>query len=73
MFRCQVTKITLYAVNYRRDEWLPIIREFHKTLFGDHKPADILVGVASRSPDYLIEIDAIAVIDRATESCSRTS
>jgi len=33
-------------------------------LFGDHKPADTLVGIATLShPDYLIEVDAIAVVD----------
>jgi enamine deaminase RidA (YjgF/YER057c/UK114 family) len=34
-------------------------------LFGDHKPADTLVGVEALShPDYLIDVDAIAVVDR---------
>jgi enamine deaminase RidA (YjgF/YER057c/UK114 family) len=32
-------------------------------LFGDHKPADTLVGVEALSPGYLIEVDAIAVVD----------
>ena len=59
----QVTKITIYVVNYKRDECLPIIEEARKTLFGDHKAADVVVGVASLSPDYLIEVDAIAVIE----------
>ena len=32
--------------------------------FGDYKPADTLVGVATLTrSDYLIEVDAIAVID----------
>jgi enamine deaminase RidA (YjgF/YER057c/UK114 family) len=31
-------------------------------LFGSHKPADTLVGVARPAPpEYLIEVDAIAV------------
>jgi enamine deaminase RidA (YjgF/YER057c/UK114 family) len=30
---------------------------------GDHKPADVVLGVATLSPDYLIEVDAIAIID----------
>jgi enamine deaminase RidA (YjgF/YER057c/UK114 family) len=34
-----------------------------KTLFGDHKPANVIVGIAMMSPGYLIEVDAIAVID----------
>jgi enamine deaminase RidA (YjgF/YER057c/UK114 family) len=33
------------------------------TLFGDHKAADVVVGVAALSPDYLIEVDAMAVVD----------
>jgi hypothetical protein len=32
--------------------------------FGDHRPADTLFGVAALSdPEYLIEVDAIAVLD----------
>ena len=73
MFRCRVTQITIYAVNYGRDVCLPNIEEARKGLFADHKPADVVVGVASLSPDHLIEIDAIAVIGHTTESCSRTS
>jgi enamine deaminase RidA (YjgF/YER057c/UK114 family) len=35
-------------------------------LFGDHKPVDTLVGMATLSnPESLIEVDAIAVIDEA--------
>jgi enamine deaminase RidA (YjgF/YER057c/UK114 family) len=59
----QVAKITIYVVNYDRDECLPIIEAARLALFGDHKPADVVVGVATLSPDYLIEVDAIAVID----------
>jgi enamine deaminase RidA (YjgF/YER057c/UK114 family) len=59
----QVAKITVYVVNYKRDECLAIIEEARKTLFGDHKPADVVLGVTSLSPGYLIEVDAIAVID----------
>lgn len=59
----QVTKITIFVADYRR-ECLPAIEEGRVALFGDHKPADTLVGVAALSrPDYLIEVDAIAVID----------
>ena len=58
----QVTRITIYVVDYKRDECLPIIEEARKTLFGDHKPADVVLGVASLSPGYLIEVDAFAVI-----------
>lgn len=59
----QVTKITIYVVNYERDQCLSMIEEARKTLFGDHKPADVLLGVTSLSPGYLVEVDAIAVLD----------
>ena len=59
----QVARITIYVVNYKRDECLPIIEEARKTLFGDHKPSDVVIGVTSLSPGYLIEVDAIAVTD----------
>src|SRR5579863_220959 len=68
----QVCKITIYVVNYKRDECLPIIEEARKALFGEHKPADVVVGVATLSPGYLIEVDAIAVIDHTAESYTRT-
>jgi enamine deaminase RidA (YjgF/YER057c/UK114 family) len=58
-----VVKITIYVVNYKRDECLPIIEKARVALFGDHKPADTVLGVATLSPDYLIEVDAIAVMD----------
>jgi enamine deaminase RidA (YjgF/YER057c/UK114 family) len=58
-----VTKITIFVVHYRR-EHLPAIEKGRAALFGDHKPADTLVGVeALSSPDYLIEVEAIAVSD----------
>ena len=59
----QVAKITIYVVNYERDRCLPLIEAARQTLFGDHKPADVLLGVTSLSPGYLIEVDALAVID----------
>jgi enamine deaminase RidA (YjgF/YER057c/UK114 family) len=59
----QVAKITIYVVHYRR-EYLPVIEEARVRLFGDHKPADTVVGVeALARPEYLIEVDAIAVTD----------
>lgn len=61
----QVTKITIYVVNHKR-EYLPIIEDARVTLFREHKPADALVGIATLSnPAYLIEVDAIAVVDHA--------
>jgi len=59
----QVTRITIYVVNYKRDGCLPIIEKARIALYGDHKPADVVLGVATLSPDYLIEVDAIAIID----------
>ena len=59
----QVAKITIYVVDYQRDYHYPIIENARVTLFGDHKPVDTLVGVATLSPDYLIEVDAVAVVD----------
>lgn len=59
----QVTKINIYVVNYERDKCLPVIEQARVELFGDHKPADTLLGVVALSPDYLIEVDAIAMID----------
>jgi len=57
----QVTKISIFVVGHRR-EYLPVIEEARVALFGDHKPADTLVGVQTLSnPDYLIEVEAIAV------------
>jgi enamine deaminase RidA (YjgF/YER057c/UK114 family) len=59
----QVTKLTIFVANYRR-EHLAMIEQGRVSLFGDHKPADKLVGVAALShPDYLLEVDAVAVVD----------
>ena len=57
----QVTKITIFVVGYRR-EHLPVIEAARTALFGDHLPADTIVGVEALSrPAYLIEVEAIAV------------
>jgi enamine deaminase RidA (YjgF/YER057c/UK114 family) len=58
-----VAKITIYVVDYQRDYHLPIIESARVALFGDHKAADVVVGIAALSPDYLIEVDAVAVVD----------
>ena len=59
----QVTKITIFVVDYRAD-WLPAIEGGRAAVFGDHKPADTLVGVAALAhPGCLIEVEAIAVTD----------
>jgi enamine deaminase RidA (YjgF/YER057c/UK114 family) len=57
----QVTKITIFVVRYRR-EHLPVIEAARAELFGTHEPADTIVGVEALSrPEYLIEVEAIAV------------
>jgi enamine deaminase RidA (YjgF/YER057c/UK114 family) len=59
----QVTKITIYVVGHR-PEYLPIISEARIAVFGDHKPADVLLGVETLAEaGYLIEVDALAVVD----------
>jgi enamine deaminase RidA (YjgF/YER057c/UK114 family) len=57
----QVAKITIYVVGHQ-PEFLPVIESARRTLFGGHKPADTIVGVATLArPGYLIEVDAFAV------------
>jgi enamine deaminase RidA (YjgF/YER057c/UK114 family) len=59
----QVTKITIFVVNYRH-EYVAAIEEGRVALFGDHKPTDTLLGVDTLAhPGCLIEIDAIAVVE----------
>jgi enamine deaminase RidA (YjgF/YER057c/UK114 family) len=59
----QVAKITIFVVDYRR-ELLPAIEEGRVALFGNHKPADTLVGIEALSrPEFLIEVEAFAVVD----------
>lgn len=59
----QVTRIGIYVVGHRH-AYVPIIEEARVALFGDHKPTDTLLGVESLAvPGYLIEVDAIAVVD----------
>jgi enamine deaminase RidA (YjgF/YER057c/UK114 family) len=58
-----VAKITIFVVRYR-PEYLSVIEEGRVALFGNHKPADTIVGVEALSrPEYLIEVEATAVID----------
>ena len=57
----RVAKITIYVVDYK-SEYLPVIEQARVELFGDRKPADTLIGVARLArPEFLIEVDAIAV------------
>ena len=59
----QVAKLGIFVADYKR-EHLAMIEAGRKSLFGDFKPADTLVGVARLSrPEYMLEFDAIAVMD----------
>ena len=59
----QVAKITIYVVRYQA-KYLPVIEDARVSLFGNHRPVDTVVGVESLArPEYLIEVDAIAVAD----------
>ena len=53
----QVAKITIYVVHHR-PEHLPVIEHARAGLFGDHRPADTVVGVQTLArPEYMIEVD----------------
>jgi len=58
----QVVKMNTYVVNMRPED-LAIIREIRSNYLNkEHPPASTLVGVqALASPDYLIEIEVIAI------------
>ena len=59
----QVARITIYVVRYR-PEYLPALSEARIAVFGDHKPADTLLGVeALAHPAFLIEVEAVAVLE----------
>jgi enamine deaminase RidA (YjgF/YER057c/UK114 family) len=59
----QVARITIHVVHHRA-EYLPAISAARIAVFGNHKPADTLVGVATLAePGYLIEVEAVAVVD----------
>jgi enamine deaminase RidA (YjgF/YER057c/UK114 family) len=58
-----VAKLTTFVVDYRPDH-LPAITEARAALFGDHRPASTLLGVAALArPEFKIEVEAIAVVD----------
>lgn len=58
----QVVKITIYVARYEKKN-LDVIEGARVELFGDHKPTDVIVGVEKLSnPEFLIEVDGIAVI-----------
>ncbi len=54
-------KSTIFVPRYSRDQ-LATIEAGRVALFGEHKPADTLVGVAALSRlAYLIEVDPVVV------------
>ena len=58
-----VARITIYVVGHR-PEFLDDISAARIAVFGDHKPADTLLGVETLAePGYLIEVEAIAVVE----------
>jgi enamine deaminase RidA (YjgF/YER057c/UK114 family) len=58
-----VARITIYVVSHR-PEYLADISAARIAVFGDHKPADTLLGVQTLAePGRLIEVEAIAVLD----------
>ena len=59
-----VVKITTYVVNYK-PEHRAVISKARASLFSSEKPpASTLVGVAALAmPEWLVEIEAVAVVD----------
>jgi len=58
-----VAKLTTYVVDYG-PELRPVIAEARRAVFGDHRPASTLVGVAALAlPQFKIEVEAIAVVE----------
>jgi enamine deaminase RidA (YjgF/YER057c/UK114 family) len=59
----QVARFTIYVVGHR-PEYLPAISAARIAVFGDHRPADTLLGVETLAEaGRLIEVEAIAVLD----------
>lgn len=63
-----LVKTNLYVVNFQPEQ-LPILREVRaRYVSAEHPPASTLVGVTALAvPDWLIEIEAIAVVDAAAD------
>jgi enamine deaminase RidA (YjgF/YER057c/UK114 family) len=59
----QVTMLRIYVVGHR-PEFLPLISDARISVFGEHKPADTIVGVERLAEDgRMIEVEATAVLD----------
>jgi enamine deaminase RidA (YjgF/YER057c/UK114 family) len=58
-----VAKLTTFVVDYR-PELLPVIAGARAAVFGEHRPASTLIGVAALArPELRIEVEATAVLD----------
>jgi enamine deaminase RidA (YjgF/YER057c/UK114 family) len=58
-----VARLTIFVVGLH-DEQLPVIEAGRAAVFGDHKPADALIGVQTLAErGRLIEVEALAVVD----------
>ena len=58
-----VAKLTTYVVGHR-PELLAAIGEARAAVFGEHRPASTLIGVAALArPEFMFEVEAIAVIE----------
>jgi enamine deaminase RidA (YjgF/YER057c/UK114 family) len=58
-----IVKITTFVVSHR-PEFLPIIADARRKELGDLRPASTLIGVqALARPEFLVEIEAIAVLE----------
>ena len=59
----QVARITIYVVGHR-PQYLSDISAARIAVFGDHRPADTVLGVQTLAePGRLIEVEAVAVLD----------
>ena len=57
-----VTRLGIYVAGYKR-EYLEMIDLGRRAVFGDHHPTDVLLGVETLAhSEYLIEVEAIAVV-----------
>ncbi len=58
-----VAKLTIYVVGFRPESRDLLVPEL-QAMFGDHPPANTLLGVeALARREYLLEVDAVAVLD----------
>jgi 2-iminobutanoate/2-iminopropanoate deaminase len=59
-----VVSIRIYVVNYKREDAVPIGELFREFFPGEHPPASTWIGVSALAvEDFLVEIEAIAVIE----------